>query len=172
GAPPARCVAPWVSLPPAGAGWVAAPPAPAAVPVLGFVFLWGGGPPATTVAGVVVLLASMRAMPVVTVLVAKLPFCVACPAQLTYWYVKLAVASYSAGAGLAGIDVTCTWKVMVLVAPAATVPRFTPAAGLAPDWTTALTLKLPGMNVVPGGGGSVKTTFVASTIPVFEIAVV
>src|SRR5262249_7975842 len=97
------------------------------------VMLYLSGTPATTVAGVVFLVASMRAMPVVTVLVVKVPFCVGCPAQLTYWYVKLAVASYLAGAGLAGIDVTRTWNVTVLVAPAATVPMLMPAAGL-PLW--------------------------------------
>src|SRR5262245_6057903 len=153
-------------------GSVSVTPVAGAVPVFWIVMLYRRGTPATTVAGVVFLLAWMRAMPVVTVLVVKLPFCVGCPAQLTYWYVKLAVESYLAGAGLAGIDVTCTWKVIVLVAPAATVPRFTPAPGLAPGWTTPFTLKLPGMNAVPGGGGSVNMTLVASTIPVFEIVVV
>src|SRR5262245_65075428 len=106
----------------------------------------------------------MRAMPVVTVFVVKLPLWVGCPAQLTYWYVKLAVASYLAGAGLAGIDVTRTWNVTVFVVPAAMVPMLMPAAG-SPGWATPFTLKLPGMKVVPGGGGSVNTTLVASTIP-------
>src|SRR5262249_57333444 len=117
------------------------------------------------------LLASMRAIAVVTVLVAKLPFCVAWPVQLTYWYVKLAVLSYLAGAGLAGIDVTRTWNVTVLVVPAATVPMLMPVAGL-PAWATPFTVKLPGMNVVPGGGGSVNTTLVASTIPLLVTTVV
>src|SRR5262249_11383308 len=104
-------------------------------------------------------------------LVVKLPFCVGWPAQLTYWYVKRAVASYLAGAGLAGIDVTRTWNVTVLVAPAATLPMLMPAAGL-PLWATPFTVKLPGMEAVPGGGESVKTTLVASTIPLLVTTVV
>src|SRR5262249_61185321 len=75
------------------------------------------------------------------------------------------VASYLAGAGLAGIEVTRTWNVTVLVAPAATVPMLMPAAGLAPGCTTPFTVNVPGTNVVPGGGGSVNTTLVAATTP-------
>ena len=114
----------------------------------------------------------MRGTRVVTVFVVKVPFCVGWPAQLTYWYVKLAVESYCAAAGLAGTEITFTWNCTVLEPPPATVPRLTPAPGSAPGWTTPLTLKVPGMNAVPGGGGSVNTTLVASTIPVFDTVVV
>jgi hypothetical protein len=68
--------------------------------------------------------------------------------------------------------VTVTWNCTVFELPAATVPRFTPAPGFAPGWTTLFTLKLPGTNVVPGGGGSLNTTLVASTMPVFDTVVV
>src|SRR5262249_7594545 len=149
----------------AGIGSVSVTPVAGAVPVFWMVMLYLRGAPATTVAGVVFLLASIRAMPVVTVLVVKLPFCVGSPAEVTEWYVNLAVAWCLAGAGLAGIEVTRTWNVTVLVAPAATVPMLMPAAGLAPGCTTPFTVNVPGTNVVPGGGGSVNTTLVAATTP-------
>ncbi len=80
-----RVVLPAMYVVPAGMGSVSVTPVAAAVPVFWIVTAYLSGAPGTAGVGDAVLATSMRGTSVVTVFVVNVPFCVGCPAQLTYW---------------------------------------------------------------------------------------
>ncbi len=80
------------------------------------------------------------------------------------WYVYVVEASFAITPP-AGICVTRTWKDSVLVSPGLIVPTGIPSAGFEFGTGTLFKITLFGMNVVPVGMVSVKTTFVAGIVP-------
>ena len=167
-ATPFRVVLPATYVVPEGMASVSVTPLAAAVPVFWIATAYLSGPPGTAGVGDAVFAASMRATSVVTVFVVKVPFCVGCPAQLTYWYVQLAVESYCAAAGLAGIAMHLHLELHRPRPAAGDGAEVHARARVGAGLDDAVHLEAPRTNVVPGGGGSVNTTLVASTMPVFD----